>query len=382
MQAGSRSLTDPTARDVHLLPIRLWSPVADPGTLCQHSPMSTNPSHSAIPLDTARPAAWRLLMARHRYISVALLFVLTAGIVSAMNPAFLSVENFRDLLVQAAPFIIIGCGMTLVVLTGEIDISVGSLYGLLAALMGILSSPSHVGMPVPAVVGLILLAGAAAGALNGLLVAVARVPSIIATLGMLTILRGVTEYSMGGEFISDLPDGLRKLGIGTILDVPVCLWAAAIVSIGAILLARRTRLGLYVYAVGGNPEAASYARISPTLVKLFAFTLTGFLTGVAALVAVPQQSVIESGIGTGYELVVITAVLVGGTSIRGGHGGILGTIIAALLLGSIRTALIFLNIGDMATYWERAIQGAFILGAVLSDHFTSPGQRDASGAPA
>jgi rhamnose transport system permease protein len=344
--------------------------------------MSNRTPHSTIPLDAAHPPGWRLFLARHRYVAVALLFILTAGIVSVMNPAFLSVENFRDLLVQAAPFIIIGCGMTLVVLTGEIDISVGSLYGLLAALMGILSSPSQVGMPVPAVIGLVLLAGAAAGALNGLLVAVARVPSIIATLGMLTILRGVTEYAMGGQFISDLPDGLRKLGTGTILGVPVCLWAAGAVSIAAMVLARRTLLGLYVYAVGGNPEAASYARISPTLVKLFAFTLTGFLTGVAALVAVPQQSIIESGIGVGYELVVVTAVLVGGTSIRGGHGGILGTIIAALLLGSVRTALIFLNIGEMATYWERAIQGAFILGAVLSDHFTSLGQRDASGGAA
>jgi ribose/xylose/arabinose/galactoside ABC-type transport system permease subunit len=268
--------------------------------------------------------------------------------------------------------------MTLIILTGEIDISVGSLFGLLAALMGVLASSERLGLPLAAVVPLTLLAGAGVGLLNGALVTFARVPSIIVTLGMLTILRGAAEQLIGDEWIRDLPASLRHLGTGTLIGVPICLWVAFLVVVVTAVLARRTRLGLRIFAVGGNPEAAAFAGTSVRAVKLFAFTLTGLLTGVAALVSVPQLSVIEPGLGAGYELIVVTAVLIGGTSISGGAGGIVGTIIGALLLGSVRTALIFLQLGDMATYWERAIQGAFILAAVLADHFT---RTRAGGAP-
>ena len=312
--------------------------------------MQTLPPHSRARDFQRRPKVGerlRRVLARDRYLSVLLVFVLTVAAVSLMNPAFLSGKNLVDLLVQAAPVMIIGCGMTFVVLTGEIDISVGSQYGLLAALIGITSSPGEMGWSTPAVVGVILLAGLGLGLINGLLVAVARVPSIIATLGMLTILRGITDQVMGGEWITDLPEGIRKLGTGTLGGVPVCLVVAGIVIVLTMVLARRTQLGLKLYAVGGNPDGAACARISPTRVRLFAFALTGLFTSVAALVAVPQQSVIESGIGAGMELVVVTAVLVGGTSIHGGRGGVIGTVIAALLLGSVRTILVFINLGEM-----------------------------------
>ncbi|MCC6677924.1 MAG: ABC transporter permease [Phycisphaerales bacterium] len=309
-----------------------------------------------------------------RSLMLAGILILVIGVVSAVNPAFASLRNLGDLLVQSAPVIIVGCGMTLVVLTGEIDISVGSLLGLLAALMGVFASPQHWGLPTAVVIGLTLAVGTGAGLLNGLLVTVGRVPSIIATLAMLTILRGVTEFIMGGRWITDLPPGIRALGTGGALGVPWCLWVAAAVVGVSVVIARRTPLGLRLYAVGGNAEAAGLARISTARVRIFAFMLLGLLTAVAALVAVPQQSVVESGIGVGFELVVVTAVVVGGTAIRGGTGGIAGTVLAALLLGSIRTALVFLNFGETATYWERGIQGGFILAAVLVDHLVAARQ--------
>jgi ribose/xylose/arabinose/galactoside ABC-type transport system permease subunit len=173
---------------------------------------------------------------------------------------------------------------------------------------------------------------------------------------------------MGGRWITDLPHTIRLLGIGTFAGIPISLWTAALAAAAALLFSHFAPLGMHIRAVGGNPDAAAAARISPALIKLFVFTATGLATAAAALVTVPQQNVIESGIGAGFELVVVTAVVVGGTSIRGGIGGITGTILAALLLGGIRTALVFLNLGDTATYWERAIQGAFILLAVLVDH--------------
>ncbi len=311
---------------------------------------------------------------------VASLLFLILLTVSAINPNFATLQNFRDLLIQSAPAIIVSCGMTFVILTGEIDISVGSLLGLLGAIMGILSSPQHQGLPVPLVIAATLLAGSAIGLLNGLLITVGRVPSIIATLGMLTILRGITDFAMAGAWITDLPLNLRTLGTGTLLGLPISLCVAATVVLASLFLSHRTRLGLRIYAVGGNPTAAANARVSSTRIKLITFTLLGFLTAVAALVMIPQQFVIESGIGAGFELVVITAVVVGGTSTRGGTGTIFGTILAALLLGSIRTTLLFLNLGDMATYWERAIQGAFILIAVLAEHASR--NRARAGAPA
>lgn len=348
------------------------------------SPVSTKTPDQTAQAHGVQPPRLASRIAGQRQVMVAVILLATLAGVSAVNPSFASVQNARDLLVQAAPAVIVGCGMTLVVLAGEIDISVGSLMGLLAAAMGILASPQHLGLPAPVAAGAVLLAGAGIGLINGWLVAIWRIPSIIATLGMLTILRGVTELLLGGVWITDLPPAIRAIGTGTVAGAPMCLCVAAIVAAGSLVIARGTRFGLRVYAVGANPEAAINARISPARVKVLVFMLAGVLTGVATLVSVPQLSVIESGIGAGFELVVVTAVVVGGTSIRGGRGGIAGTVIAALLLGSIRTILVFLNLGEMATYWERAIQGAFILAAVLADHLATSraGIDDPAGAPA
>lgn len=352
---------------------------------CRSNHMTTRSQHPGFAAPRSFLGMAASALASNRALAVSLLFVMTTVIVSAVNPSFLTGTNFRDLIVQSVPVIIVACGMTLVVLTGEIDISVGSLFGTLAALLGVLSSPSHMGLPAAAVIALVLLAGLLAGLMNGLLVAVMRVPSIVATLGMLTVFRGVTELIMAGAWITDLPASIRALGTGAVAGVPLSVLVAAGVVLFTVMLTRRTRLGIRIYAVGGNAEAASFARVSPRRIRIFAFGFTGFLTALAALVSVPQQSTIESGIGSGLELVAVTAVLVGGTSIHGGRGGIVGTVLAALLLGSVRTALVFLNLGDMATYWERAIQGAFILGAVLIDHFSAAAGRATNrfaGAPA
>lgn len=309
-----------------------------------------------------------LRLARQREYGVMALLLLAVVVVTVVNPTFLAAANVRNILVQCAPGAIVACGLTLVIVTREIDVSVGSLMGLLAAVMGILTSPQRAGLPVGIGVMLTLLLGAAVGFVNGVLVTFGRIPSIIVTLGMLTALRGVTELLMGGEWITDLPAALRFFGTGSWLRVPLSLWIAAAAIAGSMVLARRTRLGLHIYAVGGNPSAARLAGLSIRRVKIFVFTLTGFLTGVATLVGVTQLSVIESGIGVGFELLVVTCVVVGGASISGGTGTIIGSLLGVLLLGAVRTFLIFLRLGEMSTYWERAIQGAFILAAVLLDH--------------
>lgn len=305
-----------------------------------------------------------------REVSVlALIFVVIVA-VSLLNPAFLAPNNLRDMLVGAAPVAIVACGLTLVVVMGEIDISVGSLMGLLAAVLGICTSTDRLGLPVAAGIAITLALGALVGFINGALVVWGRVPSIIVTLGMLTALQGLTEILMGGEWIKNLPANLRFFGTGSVLGAPISVVVAILVVAATIILARDTPLGRRIYAAGSNPHAARVSGLKVSRLKLFVFTLTGFLTGVATLISVPQLSVIESGVGRGFELLVVTCVVVGGTSISGGRGTITGSTLAVLLLSMVGTALIFLHLGPSATYWERAIQGAFILLAVLADHLT------------
>jgi ribose/xylose/arabinose/galactoside ABC-type transport system permease subunit len=319
---------------------------------------------------------------RQREAGIGAVLVLTILAVTAINPSFAAAGNLADMLAACAPCIIVGCGVALVVITGEIDISVGSLYGLLGALMGVLASPTHAGLPIGVVVIAVPLAGLGIGLASGALVALARIPSIIVTLGMLTILRGVTEVILGGEWVTDLPRGLRALGTARPLGLAWAVWVAAVVLLAGLWLTRRTPLGRRAYAVGSNPEAARLAGINIANVKLAAFGLSGLLTGVAALVSVPQLSVIESGLGVGFELLVVTAVVVGGVSIRGGVGSLVGVALAAILLGIVRTVLVFLKLGPAAAYWERAVHGAFILAAVVLDHLARAGRGGRLLAPA
>jgi len=307
-------------------------------------------------------------LARQREWTIAALIGLTTVIVAAVNRDFLALDVFRNILVAAAPAAIVGCGLTFVIVTGEIDISVGSLMGLCAVALGQLSSPTYANFSVPTAIGLTLLLSTAVGFINGLLVTLGRVPSIIVTLGMLTALRGATELLMNGRNITDVPERMRLFPALRLVGMPLGIWLAAMIVIASVVLARNTPLGRRIYAVGSSPSAARLAGLSPTRIKLFAFTLTGFLVGVATIVSLPQTPTIESGIGAGLELVVVTAVVVGGTSISGGTGTITGTLLGVILLGMVRPVLVFLKLGAATTYWERAIFGGFILVAVLIDH--------------
>lgn len=305
---------------------------------------------------------------RSREAGVAALIVLTVIVVGCINPAFFSLQNARDILIAAAPGMIVACGLTLVVVLGEIDISVGALMGVCAAVLGKLVSADHAALPVWAAMLIVIALGAGVGLINGLLVTVARVPSIIATLGMLTALTGVGDLVMAGETIGNFPDALRSWAIGSVGPIPVPVLVAVLCIVGFTVLTRAMPLGRRIYAVGSNPHAARLAGLPVARIKLFAFVLTGALTGLATLVSAPQLDVIEAGFGRQFELLVVTAVVVGGTSISGGVGTIIGSGLGVLLLSLVRTVLIFLQLGISATYWERAIQGGFILAAVLVDH--------------
>jgi ribose/xylose/arabinose/galactoside ABC-type transport system permease subunit len=288
-------------------------------------------------------------------------------VVGVVNPAFATTNAARDVLLASAPVLIVALGVSLVILAGEIDISVGSMYGTLAAVLALLSSPTFAGWPAWAVCVVVVSLGVLMGVMNGVLVAWAGVPAIVATLGTMSILRGATELLLGGTWITDLPEDLRMLGTGSWVGVPVMVWVAVAVLAGGLVLTRRTALGVRLAAVGDRAEAAAYARVRVAWVRVAAFAMCGGLVGVAAAVSVPQLSVVESGLGGGLELAAITAAVVGGVSISGGSGSLAGVAAAVVLLAGLRSSLVYLQIGESATAWEPAIYGACLLGAVALD---------------
>lgn len=315
----------------------------------------------------ARFAGWTAALAQRRELGLMLLIALITILVSAVDARFASILNWRDILVRAAPTMIVACGVMLVVVTGEIDISVGSLMAFLAACMGWMLSADHGDWPLGLGVPLVLLLGTAIGALTGLLVTYGRVPSIIVTLGMLTGLRGATTWVMGGENIDNLPLRLSTLAKEGIGGVSLSVWVASATVLGTWILVSQMPLGRRLFAVGSNPQAAETCGLSVARLKLFTFTLTGLLTAVATLVDVPRLPKIESGIGNEFELLVVTCVVVGGVSVRGGRGSVFGVLLAVILMTMLRPVLTFLDVGEAGEKWAKAIQGAFILLAVVSD---------------
>ncbi len=324
-----------------------------------------------------KQVAWALL-ARREY-GLALLLALIVGVVTLRNHDFFSLRNFSDILTSSTQAAIIACGVMLVIVTGEIDISVGAALGFLTAVLGWLVSPTHFGWPPAAGILTILAIGAGIGLINGLLVTVVRVPSIIVTLAMMTILGGLNTLLMKPGDITDMPQAVRFFGIGTVgvgrVQMPVSLVVTGAVIAATFFLIRYTPIGRRIFAVGSNSHAAALSGISVTRTKLYVFVLTGVLVAVATLVS--KLATVTSGFGAGLELLVVTCVVVGGVSINGGTGTVAGVVLGVILLSIQKPVLIFLNLGNNAAYWEKAIQGGLILLAVLVDHFA--GRKRAGG---
>ena len=320
--------------------------------------------------DSAKPDILHGLLGRREF-GLFLLIVSVGAVVTWVDPEFLSRGNLRDILVRSAPTAIVSCGVMLVVVTGEIDISVGSLMGLLAAIMGLLVSASEWNWPLWLGLPVTVLMGTLVGAFTGLLVTVGRVPSIIATLGLLTALRGATTLIMGGENIDGLPEQLGTAAKYGMAGIPLSLWVAGVVILFTAVLMNHTSLGRQLFALGSNGYSAKMVGLSSNRLKLFAFAYVGLLTAVATIVDVPRLPKIEAGIGNGFELLVVTCVVVGGVSVSGGRGTLVGVLLAVVLLTMIRPVLTFLDIGEAGEKWTKAIQGAFIIVAVIADSLAS-----------
>lgn len=322
------------------------------------------------------PSVLQTLLRRREAGLLALIFLLALA-ATLRDGGFLSGQNLLDILVNAAPVMVVACGVMLVIVTGEIDISIGSLTGLLAGLLAVMGSVAQLHWPPALALGVTLAAGTLIGLGTGALVTLGRVPSIIATLGLLTALRGVTIWVMKGNTIGDFPPAIRFFGTGTVLGIPSMLVMALVVVAATGWIAMHTPLGRRLYALGSNPSAAVLAGLSERRLKLFVFAWAGFLTAVGAVMLTGKLGIVDPALGRGYELLVVTCVVVGGVSISGGSGKLRGVVLAVILMVMIKTVLIFLKLGDEATKWERAIQGGFILLAVVLDHLAA--RRSAGG---
>jgi rhamnose transport system permease protein len=309
-------------------------------------------------------AAGRVFKARETGILIALILVILVATVR--NPSFLfSSDGFRDLLLTPSLLMLVAVGQAIVIITRNVDLSVGSILGLTAYLTGRL----FIDVPgIPLIV--VFLAGMGFGALlgliNGALVAFAKVPALVITLGTLYIYRGINVAWTGSDRInaSDLPADFRGLGTGQLLGIPILTIIAAIVLVVAAWYLRNLRSGREFYAIGSDPAAAHLYGLRVTRRILTAFIVSGVLSGLAGVLYAARYGTVSSGAGTGWELQAIGAAVIGGVAISGGVGSVWGAAIGAYLLLTINRALPILGIED---FWQRAVVGALIIGAIVLD---------------
>jgi rhamnose transport system permease protein len=291
--------------------------------------------------------------------ALALAAVLLAVMLAA--PSFFGAGNLRDLALNNASVLLVSIGMTLVILVGEIDISVGSQFAVCSVAAGVLAKA---GMPITLVPIVVLAVGAAMGAINGFLVGALGLPSIIVTLAMLVAWRDALRWVTEGAWVQGLPANFQWFGLAPGVAQALIVIVALGVLAGFGWALRNLQLGRTLYAVGSDEEAARLAGIEPKRVVFGVFTVMGALVGLGATLNAVRFDAVPSNAGLGLELQAVAAVVVGGTAITGGRGTVLGTLIGVLLLGTIGTAMTYVGISP---FWAKAIQGLIILAALVAD---------------
>ncbi|HJX47753.1 MAG TPA: ABC transporter permease [Gaiellaceae bacterium] len=305
------------------------------------------------------------LLFRFRELGIVLALVLVVGATTIDNHLFLSATSVQQLLSGASIIALLAIGETAVIVTRNVDLSIGSVLGISAYATGVLYV-HHPHAPLVLVFLLALGIGAACGIVNGAIVTVARVPSLVVTLGTLYIIRGIDGAWAGGNQVnaSMLPNNFNKIGYGTIAGVPY-LGIIAIVAVAIATYAMRSfRTARDFYAIGSDPDAARLAGIPVGSRVFLAFVVSGGIAGIAGAVWLSYFGSVDAIAGVGYEFQVITAVVVGGVAIFGGSGTVLGAALGALLLNTINSALVVVNV---SSFWSQALAGALLVGAIAFD---------------
>jgi ribose transport system permease protein len=293
-------------------------------------------------------------------------------VLSILTDKFFTTANGVNVLRQVAVNICIATGMTLIVLTSGIDLSVGSVLALCGAITaGLLkygvripSADLYIGFTIlGAVLGAIIV-GSLMGWFNGFVITKFKVPPFVATLAMLTIARGLTMLYTEGHPISNLGEEFAYIGAGSLIGIPVPVWIAILVVLVAVFITRKTKLGRYIYAIGGNENAARFSGIRINRVKIIVYSLGGALAAIGGIIVTSRLDTAQPNAGTSYELDAIAAVVIGGTSLNGGKGSIWGTVIGAVIIGVLNNGLVLLNVSP---FWQQVVKGGVILLAVIID---------------
>ena len=306
------------------------------------------------------------LFVRFREAGIVLIIVALTALVSLRNPAFLSADNFRDIVLKMAILVIVALAQAMVIITRGIDLSVSSMIGL-TAMMVAFTVAAFPSMPAIIAIPLGMALGVALGCLNGLLIAGVGLPPIIATLGTLSIYRGlIFLYSGSKSTINafEMPAGFRDLAKGTPLGVPNLILFAIVVAGAAYYFLGYTRMGRNIYSVGSNPDAARFAGIPIQRTIFLVYVISGLLCGLAGVLWASRFESAQTNTALGFELQTVAASVVGGVSTLGGSGSVLGVVLGAFLLGIINNALTLVQISP---FWQLAAQGLLILLAVVAD---------------
>jgi rhamnose transport system permease protein len=309
---------------------------------------------------------WLRKVAKSRELSIVIVLALILVFTTSSHPNFLfSPDGWREFLRTPSVLILIAVGQGIVIITRNIDLSVGSILGLTAYFAGY-TMANFPGIPVIVVILLTVVVGAILGTINGLLVAFFKVPALIITLGTLYAYRGICVLWVGSDLIvpSQLPKAFRDFGVDQFASIPYVMIVAVAVVLIAGWFMRNRRTGREFYAVGSDPDAAVLYGLPTRRLVLTGFIISGTLTGLAGVIYLAAYTTADSQVGSGYELQAVAAAVVGGVAILGGSGTILGVVLGALLLETISGAL---NAVGIPSLWQQAVTGIFIVGAIALD---------------
>jgi ribose transport system permease protein len=290
--------------------------------------------------------------------------LIIAAVIALLEPQFFTPSNLLNIGRQASVLVIVSCGMTMVILSGAIDLSVGSAVALCSVVGASLAT--NVGLSAPLTIAAMVSLGAVIGAVKGALIAWGGINSFIVTLGMMTVLRGMALTFTGGYPISGVPDAVRFLGFGVVGGVPMPLIVAAAVFVLVALILSRTVLGRHIYAIGGNETSSLIAGVPLSLTRLMVFVVSGALCGLAAIVLLGRLGAGLPTAAQGMELDAIAAVILGGSSLFGGRGSVFGTLFGALILAVLQNGL---NLMGVNSFIIQILSGVIIILAVLLDRF-------------
>ncbi len=319
---------------------------------------------TAIQTSVAREGIlWTLIRFREAGISLFIFMLVIA--VTLRAPSFLTLDNFQDILLNISILAIVALAQTMVIITRGIDLSVSSMIGLVGMMVAfVVKENPEISVLLTVLLGMAL--GTVLGTFNGLIITFGRVPPIIATLGTLSIYRGLVFYYSQGTWINsfELPAAFKTLSKGTPLGLPNMVLIAILVAVVVYFFLNYTRTGRDIFAVGSNPEAAQFTGIRKQRITFLVYLISGLLSGLAAVLWVSRFESAQTNTAAGFELQTVAASVVGGVSISGGVGTVTGVLLGALLLGIIQNSLTLIRISP---FWQLAAQGLLILIAVISD---------------